>query len=483
LWVQFAALLPARYVHHPLGCHRRRIPDRLVFDKLIQVLVFGCGYRRIADRTCSATTLRRRRDEWVALGLAERLRLEVLAGSGQPPQATGCWPPPWTPSGGSGCCPPGRVVHLDAGYDYQPCRQVLAGRGMVGQIAARGIPGPIQAGRRWVIERAHAWGNQYGKLRWCTERRRLVVAFWLALANAAIVCGRLVRRAWTATAGRVAHAAAHDHLPAQARMWLRGRALNALLGEWAPYGRCARDRSGARLSRPTREREPGQRSRTPGLRLAIKRDDFSIPDASRTASTAAAKQPHLLRRRSSVNMGKIVVHEFITLDGVIGAPTWTFDYPFDPKMAAAIGTIMGSSTALLLGRRTYEEFAPAWSSRTAEEDPGAPFMNESPKYVVSATLRRAEWNNSTILGGYSAPTIGSLKDRIDGNIYVSGSGTLVRALLADQLVDELHLFVFPLAVGAGARLFADGGPPAKFTLAGTEAYDSGVVHLTYRSTK
>ena len=89
------------------------------------------------------------------------------------------------------------VVHLDAGYDYQPCRQVLTERGMVGQIATRGLPAPIQVGRRWVIERTHAWGNQYGKLGWCTERRRPVVEFWLALASAAIVCGRLVRRAWT----------------------------------------------------------------------------------------------------------------------------------------------------------------------------------------------------------------------------------------------------------------------------------------------
>jgi hypothetical protein len=89
------------------------------------------------------------------------------------------------------------VVHLDASYDYQPCRQVLADRGMAGQIAARGIPAPVQAGRRWVIERTHAWGNQYGKLRWCTERRRLVVEFWLALASAVIGCGRLLRRAWT----------------------------------------------------------------------------------------------------------------------------------------------------------------------------------------------------------------------------------------------------------------------------------------------
>jgi len=179
-------------------------------------------------------------------------------------------------------------------------------------------------------------------------------------------------------------------------------------------------------------------------------------------------------------MGKIAVHEFMTLDGVIEAPTWTFDYPFDPKMGEAIGGLMGSSRALLLGRRTYEEFAPAWSAKTAEEDPGAPFMNDSPKYVVSATLQSADWNNSTVVGAYSAEAIRSLKDRIDGTIYVSGSGTLVRAMLADGLVDELHLFVFPLTLGAGQRLFADGGPPAKFALAETEAYNSGVVRATYQ---
>ncbi len=80
LWVQISALLPTRQVHHPLGCHRPRIPDRIVFDKLIQVLVFGCGYRRIADASCSATTLRRRRDEWIGAGVAEQLRLAVLGG-------------------------------------------------------------------------------------------------------------------------------------------------------------------------------------------------------------------------------------------------------------------------------------------------------------------------------------------------------------------------------------------------------------------
>ena len=146
-------------------------------------------------------------------------------------------------------------------------------------------------------------------------------------------------------------------------------------------------------------------------------------------------------------MGNIAVHEFITLDGVIETPSWTVDYPFDPKMGDAISALMG--TAILLGRQTYQEFAAAWSARTAEQDPGAPFMSESPKYVVSSTLQRAEWNNSTILGPYDADAIGALKDSIDGNIYVSGSGTLVRAMLADGLVDELHLFVFPLALGSG----------------------------------
>jgi transposase len=254
LWVQVAALLPTRLDTHPLGCHRPRIPDRIVFDKLIQLLVFGCGYRRIADSTCSATTLRRRRDEWISAGVAEQLRLAVLAAYDQlfglrldhlavdgcttkapcGGQTAGPSPVDRRKQGrkrslaveadgmplaavpapanhrddgllgvtldaitGVGPLPARPVVHLDAGYDYQPCRQVLAERGMAGEIAARGVPAPIQAGRRWVIERTHAWGNQYGKLRWCTERRRRVVEFWLALANAAIVCGRLVRRAWT----------------------------------------------------------------------------------------------------------------------------------------------------------------------------------------------------------------------------------------------------------------------------------------------
>ena len=132
-------------------------------------------------------------------------------------------------------------------------------------------------------------------------------------------------------------------------------------------------------------------------------------------------------------MGSIHVHEFTTLDGVIDHPTWTFDYPFDPKMGEAIAGIMGDCRAILLGRNTFEMFAPAWSPRTAEDDPGAPFMNDSPKYVVTSGSPSVEWRNSKVLGPYDAAAIRALKDQIEGGIYVSGSGTLARAMLADGL--------------------------------------------------
>src|SRR6478752_4457229 len=178
-------------------------------------------------------------------------------------------------------------------------------------------------------------------------------------------------------------------------------------------------------------------------------------------------------------MGKISVHEFYALDGVFDNPTWTADFGFDPKMGETIGAITGSATAILLGRTTFEMFAPAWSTRTAEEDPGAPFFNDTPKYVVSSTGEIADWSNSTVLGPYSADAIRSLKEDVDGDIYVSGSGTLVRALLADGLADELLLLVFPIVLGAGGRLFADGGTRTKLDLKATEAYDNGVVRLSY----
>jgi dihydrofolate reductase len=125
-------------------------------------------------------------------------------------------------------------------------------------------------------------------------------------------------------------------------------------------------------------------------------------------------------------------------------------------------------------------FAPAWSGRTADDDPGAPFFNDTPKYVISGTLDSGDdWQNSTVLGAYDPQTIRDLKDKVDGNIYISGSGTLVRALLADGLVDELHLLVYPLVLGAGARLFPEGTGRIPLALAAQEAFENGVLHLTY----
>jgi dihydrofolate reductase len=179
-------------------------------------------------------------------------------------------------------------------------------------------------------------------------------------------------------------------------------------------------------------------------------------------------------------VGAIHVHEFMSLDGVIDAPTWTFDYGFDPGMAEAIGAVTNRCRAILLGRTTYEMFEPAWSTRTVEDDPGAPFFNDTTKYVVSGTLKTATWRNSEIIGPYDPASIRNLKDEVDGDLYVSGSGSLVRAMLAESLVDELHLFVYPLTRGSGPRLFPDEAAPSKLSLAACESYDNGVVYLAYR---
>ena len=254
VWDQFAALLPPHPDAHPLGCHRPRIPDRVVFDKLVQVLVFGCAYWRIADRDCSASTLRRRRDEWITAGVMEHLAtiveaaddkmiglaLEDLAVDGGITEA---------PCGGelAGRSPVDRgkqgrkrstvverngiplgtvvapaahhdsplleptldlldrftpfpeppTVHLDRGYDSAVTRERLAQRGLVGEISPKGTPAPLAATGRWVIERTHAWTNAHKKLVWCTERRLVVIAFWLTFSAVLITVGRLVREGWS----------------------------------------------------------------------------------------------------------------------------------------------------------------------------------------------------------------------------------------------------------------------------------------------
>ena len=257
LWVQFSALLPERPAFvptHPLGCHRRRVPDRVVFEHVIAALVHGSGYERIASEGCSDRTIRRRVPEWATAGLMERrhalalpayermigLELEDLAVDGCITKA---------PSGGevAGRSPVDRgkqglkrsvltegaglplhvvaaganrhdapllrltlagldklepitaaepgTVHLDRGYDSGPARAVLDERCLEGVIARKGVPAPIQAGSRWTVERTHAWMNGYGKLRRCTEKLRAVVDFYLFLAAALVVIRQLIQRA------------------------------------------------------------------------------------------------------------------------------------------------------------------------------------------------------------------------------------------------------------------------------------------------
>jgi dihydrofolate reductase len=114
------------------------------------------------------------------------------------------------------------------------------------------------------------------------------------------------------------------------------------------------------------------------------------------------------------------------------------------------------------------------------DDPGAPFFNDTPKHVVSSTLTDvSSWRGSSLLGGYDPASLQRLKDSVEGGIYCYGSGTLVRAMLADGLVDELHLWVYPLALGEGPKLFPAGGPRTSLRLVASEAFDNGVVHLAY----
>ncbi|MEO5852800.1 MAG: dihydrofolate reductase family protein [Nocardioides sp.] len=178
-------------------------------------------------------------------------------------------------------------------------------------------------------------------------------------------------------------------------------------------------------------------------------------------------------------MATIAVHEFISLDGVIESPSWTFDYGFDPQMGETLAAITGRASAILLGRRTHEMFATGWRDRTVEDDPGAPFFNDSEKLVVGAQPSAEEWANSTPVGAYDAGMVRRLKDERDGVLYVSGSGRLVRGLLADGLVDELHLFVYPVALGEGDRLWSGGEAPTRLSLLTHDVYANGVVHLAY----
>ncbi len=254
IWQQFKALLPERKTSHPLGCHRPRIPDRVVFEKLVQVLVFGCAYERIADEGCSATTLRDRRDEWIESGVMEKLRGMALDAYDRlvglelsEVVVDGCTTK--APCGGEkagkspvdrgkmglkrsmvvdgegiplgvvaapanrhdspllvptlevafetlGGLPEETSVHLDRGYDSNLTRERLADLGLWWEISGKGKPAPFWATRRWVVERTSSWQNAHKKLVWCTERVGRVIDFWVAFSDVVIIVRRLIREGW-----------------------------------------------------------------------------------------------------------------------------------------------------------------------------------------------------------------------------------------------------------------------------------------------
>lgn len=156
---------------------------------------------------------------------------------------------------------------------------------------------------------------------------------------------------------------------------------------------------------------------------------------------------------------------------------WHFPYISDDMQEAVNAQILGSD-ALLYGRVTYEEFAAFWPSQTQNEFGIADKLNNTLKYVVSSTLEKAGWNNSTFVNGNVTAEIAKLKQQPSGNIGMTGSATLIQALMKDDLIDEFQLFVHPVVVGKGKRLFKDGSA-AKLKLIGTKMFSSGVVLLTY----
>ncbi len=184
-------------------------------------------------------------------------------------------------------------------------------------------------------------------------------------------------------------------------------------------------------------------------------------------------------------MGRIVVTEFISLDGVIEDPGGAEDYKYGGwsfeiergdegdqfKLDEAL-----NADALLLGRRTYEGFADAWPSREGEF---ADKFNSMPKYVVSSTLKDPEWTNSTVLNGTLTEEVSKLRDEHDGDIVVHGSAQLVQALVEQGLVDELRLMVFPVVLGAGKRLFGETSDKRRLRLADSKIVGDGVAILTY----
>jgi dihydrofolate reductase len=176
-------------------------------------------------------------------------------------------------------------------------------------------------------------------------------------------------------------------------------------------------------------------------------------------------------------MRKIVAGLFTSLDGVFELTNETMAPWFTPEVGQTIGSLMGAQDALLLGRITYQDFAAHWPRETGDM---ADTMNGTAKYVVSGTLESADWQNSTLIPAASAfAEIAKLKQQPGKNIGMTGSGTLVSSLLREGLLDELHLFVFPLVAGSGKRLFGASDAQLPLKLLDSATFGSGVMHLTY----
>lgn len=175
-------------------------------------------------------------------------------------------------------------------------------------------------------------------------------------------------------------------------------------------------------------------------------------------------------------MRKIIVTEFLSLDGVMENPMWTFPY-WNDEIAQFKAEETTANDVLLLGRVTYEGFAAAWPQRT-DEASGGKYFNSVRKYVVSNTLEKAEWNNSQIVRGDILAEITKLKQQEGENLVVHGSGALAQWLMQQDLVDRYRLLIYPLVIGQGKRLF-DEGVTAKLQLVETRQFSSGVTALIY----
>jgi dihydrofolate reductase len=177
-------------------------------------------------------------------------------------------------------------------------------------------------------------------------------------------------------------------------------------------------------------------------------------------------------------MRKIVAGLFISLDGVVESPQdWNGPF-FNDEMGQAVGDAMASSDTLLLGRKTFEEFAAYWPNADPS-DPFAGFINDTPKVVVSNTLGEVDWQPTTVIAGDVVGQIRDLKQQPGKNIGMTGSPTLVRTLVQEGLLDELGLMVHPLVLGSGKRLFDDVTGQVPLTLVNAQTFKTGVVNLTY----